>query len=169
MDLTPWRPLLTLAHVLAAFAFLATHGVSMAVWWRLRRERDRTRLVSFLDLSASMLVPMTVAAIVLIASGILAGIAGGWWFNGQWWLWLSIGLLVIVVGAMTPLLAIPLNEVRQAAGIPTPADRKAGVAPEPADDATIDRLLRSPKPTLGATIGIGGLVLITALMTLRPF
>jgi len=110
-----------------------------------------------------------VAGLLLIVSGILAGIAGGWWFNGQWWLWLSIGLLVIIVGAMTPLVAMPLNEVRRAAGVPDPADLKAGIVPEPSDDATLDRLLRNPKPTIGAAIGIGGIVLMTWLMMLKPF
>jgi MFS family permease len=169
MDLTPFRPWLVLAHVLGAFAFLAIHGVSMGVWWRLRTERDRARITSYLELSASMIGPMSLAGLLLIVTGILAGIAGGWWFNGQWWLWLSIGLLVVIVGAMTPLVAIPLNEVRRAAGLPSAADRKAGLVPDPVDDATLDRLLRNPKPRLGAAIGIIGIVLITWLMEFKPF
>lgn len=169
MDLTPLRPWLTLIHVLSTFAFLAAHGVSMGVWWRLRKERDRTRVISYLELSTSMLIPMSVAVLVLIVSGIVAGIAGGWWFNGQWWLWTSIGLLVIIMGAMTPLLAMPLNEVRRAVGVPTQADQKAGIVPTPADDATLDLALRNPKPAFGAAVGIGGIVLITWLMMLKPF
>ena len=169
MDLTPLRPWFVLLHVLSTFAFLAAHGISMGVWWRLRKERDRMRVISYLELSASMLIPMSVAALVLIVSGIVAGIAGGWWFNGQWWLWLSIGLLIVIVATMTPLLAMPLNEVRRAVGIPTLADQKAGIIPEPSDDATLDRLLRNPKPAIGAAIGIGGIVLITWLMMLKPF
>ena len=169
MDLTPFRPWLVLLHVLSIFAFLAMHGVSMGVWWRLRKERDRARVVPYLDLSASMITPMSLAGLALIASGILVGIAGGWWFNGQWWLWLSIGILVVIVGAMTPLLAMPLNEVRRAAGLPNAADRKAGIVPEPSDDATLERLLRDPRPSIGAAIGIVGLVLITWLLVLKPF
>ncbi len=169
MDLAPFRPWLVLAHVLAAFAFLAIHGVSMGVWWRLRTERERRRVVSYLELSASMIMPMSRAGLLLIVSGILVGIAGGWWFDGHWWLWLSIGLLVLIVAAMTPLVSIPLSEIRRAAGIQTAADRKAGLVPDPVDDATLDRLLRNPKPGLGAAIGIVGIVLITWLMELKPF
>jgi len=169
MDLAPFRPWLVLAHVLAAFAFLAIHGVSMGVWWRLRTERERTRVVAYLELSGSMIMPMSLVGLFLIVSGILAGIAGGWWFDGHWWLWLSIGLLVAIVAAMTPLVSIPLGEVRRAAGIPTAAERTAGLVPDPVDDATLDRLLRNPKPGLGAAIGIGGIVLITWLMELKPF
>lgn len=174
MDLTPLRSWLVLAHVLGAFAFLAIHGVSMGVWWRLRTERDRARVVSYLELSASMIGPMSFAGLALIVTGILAGIAGGWWFNGQWWLWLSIGLLVVIVGAMTPLVAIPLGEVRRALGIQMANQRAAGASPDPmppdpVDDETLDRLLRNPKPRLGAAIGIVGIVLITWLMEFKPF
>ncbi|GIW19715.1 MAG: hypothetical protein KatS3mg065_0011 [Chloroflexota bacterium] len=176
MDLTPLRPWFVLGHVLGAFAFLAIHGVSMGVWWRLRTERDRAKVVSYLELSASMIGPMSLAGLVLIVTGILAGIAGGWWFDGRWWLWLSIGLLVVIVGSMTPLIAIPLGEVRRAVGIPTARGRAGGVpgvpdppAADPVDDATLDRLLRNPKPRLGAAIGIVGIVLITWLMEFKPF
>lgn len=166
MDIQPW---LITTHVLAAFAFFALHGVSMAVWWRLRTERDRARVASYLELSASMLVVMSVAGLALIVTGILAGIVGAWWFNGQWWLWLSIGILVVIVGAMTPLMAIPMAEAREAVGLPTAAQAKAGTIPVPLDDAELDRRLRNPRPTYGATIGIVGIVLITWLMEMKPF
>jgi len=166
VDIQPW---LILTHVLTAFAFLALHGVSMVVWWRLRTERDRTRVTAYLELSLSMLLGMGVAGLLLIATGILAGIFGGWWFNGQWWLWVSIGLLVVIVGSMTPLMGIPMSEARQAVGIPTEAQRKAGTTPVPADDAELDRRLRSRRPTVGAGIGIIGIVLITWLMEMKPF
>ena len=48
-DLYPW---LLVFHVLCVLAFLAIHGVSMGVWWRVRRERDRVRLAAWFDLSA---------------------------------------------------------------------------------------------------------------------
>lgn len=163
------QPWLVVAHVLAVLAFIAAHGVSMGVWWRLRTERDRAKLTTLLELSASMIMTFSIAALVLIVSGILAGIGGAWWFNGQWWLWLSIGLLVVVIGVMTPLVAIPMNEIRRGLGVPTQQDKKAGTVPEPVDDATLERLLRNPKPAIGASIGIGGIILITWLMEMKPF
>ena len=162
----PW---LVLTHVLAAFAFFAAHGVSMGVWWRLRTERDRIKMTGLLELSASMFTAFSVAGLVLILSGILAGTAGAWWFNGQWWLWVSIGLLVVIIGVMTPFVAIPLNEIRHGLGIPNQQDRKAGVVPEPVDDAELDRLLRNPRPPIGAAVGVGGIILITWLMEFKPF
>ncbi len=46
--LYPW---LLVLHVTSALAFLAVHGISMGVWWRIRRERDRAKLVTLLELS----------------------------------------------------------------------------------------------------------------------
>ncbi|HEY6570717.1 MAG TPA: DUF2269 family protein [Candidatus Limnocylindrales bacterium] len=164
--LYPW---LLVLHVLSAFAFLAVHGVSMGVWWRVRRERDRTKLASLLDLSAAFITPMMLAGLLLIVSGILVGIAAGWWFNGQWWLWASIGVLIVIVALMTPLLSIPMGGVRRGLGMPSQADTKAGVVPRPVDDAALERLLSDPRPTIGGSIAIAGIVVITWLMEVKPF
>src|SRR6185312_9463566 len=103
--LYPW---LLVLHVTSAFAFLAVHGVSMGVWWRVRRERDRSKLVPLLELSSSFILPMMLAGLLLIISGVLVGIAAAWWFNGQLWLWVSMVLLVAIVVLMNPLISIPL-------------------------------------------------------------
>ena len=169
MTWTAIHPWFVVLHVLGVFAFLAIHGVSMAVWWRVRHERDRAQLVPLLDLSARSVVPMSVAGLVLIVSGILAGVSGGWWFNGQWWLWVSIALLVAIVAIMTPLVAIPMGAMRRGLGMPTPADRKAGIVPDPVDDATLDRLLADRRPLIGGSLAVAGIVAITWLMETRPF
>lgn len=169
MTWTGIHPWFVVLHVLAVFAFLAVHGVSMAVWWRVRHERDRTQLVPLLDLSARSVVPMSVAGLVLIVTGILAGVSGGWWFNGQWWLWVSIVLLVAIVAIMTPLVAIPVGAMRRGLGMPTPADRKAGITPDPVDEATLDRLLGDRRPLVGGSLAVVGIVVITWLMETRAF
>ena len=68
----------------------------------------------WLELSAASIVPMGIAALLLIVSGILVGVAGDWWFNGQWWLWVSVGSLVVIVAVMTPLVSIPMGDIRRA-------------------------------------------------------
>ena len=162
----PW---LVVLHVLCVFAFLAIHGVSMGVWWRVRGERDRTRLIPLLELSGGVITPMSVVMLLLLASGILAGVAGGLWFNGQWWLWASIAVLVVIIAVMTPLVAIPMNGVRRALGMPSAADVKAGIVPAPVDDATLDALLSDRRPLVGGSIAIVGIVLLTWLMESKPF
>ena len=135
----PW---LLVLHVVSVLAFLAIHGVSMGVWWRVRRERDRVKLAPLLDLSAGFITPMLLAGLLIIVSGILVGIAGAWWFNGQSWLWVSIGLLVVIVAVMTPLISVPMTGLRRGLGMPSRADGTAGIVPAPVDDAELDRLLR---------------------------
>lgn len=162
-------PALLVFHVLCALAFMAIHGVSMGVWWRVRRERDRAKLIPLLELSADFITPMSLAGLLLIVSGILVGIAAAWWFNGQWWLWVSIGLLVAIVVVMTPFIAIPVSGMRRGLGMPTRADQKAGIVPAPVDDVELDRLLDDRRPTVGAALAIGGIVLITWLMETKPF
>jgi hypothetical protein len=169
MSWTAVYPWLLVAHVLSVFAFLAIHGVSMGVWWRVRRERDRGRLIPLLELSSSFIVSMSLAGSLLIVSGILVGVAAGWWFNGQWWLWVSIALLVVIVAVMTPLVAIPMNSVRRGLGVPSRADLKAGTVPPAVDDVALERLLSDLRPMIGATVAIVGIVLITWLMEMKPF
>jgi hypothetical protein len=164
--LYPW---LLVLHVSSALAFMAIHGVSMGVWWRVHRERDRAKLVPLLELSLSFVTPMLVAGSLLIASGILVGVAAAWWFNGDWWLWVSIVLLVVIVGVMTPLVSIPIGRMRRGLGMPNQADREAGIVPAPVDDAELDRLLSDRRPAVGASIAIAGIVLITWLMETKPF
>jgi hypothetical protein len=165
IGLYPW---LLVLHVLCVLGFLALHGVSMGVWWRARRERDRAKLATLLELSVGFMVPMSVAGLLLIVSGVLVGIAAAWWFNGQWWLWVSIGLLVLIVAVMTPMLAIPFSNMRRGLGMPSQADLKAGTVPTPVSDAELETLLTDRKPAIGAAIAIGGIAVITWLMETKP-
>jgi hypothetical protein len=165
-DLYPW---LLVFHVLCVLAFLAIHGVSMGVWWRVRRERDRVRLAAWFDLSAGFMTPMLITGLLLIVSGIAVGIAAGWWFNGQWWLWVSVVALAVIIQAMNSLNAIPMVEMRRGLGIPGRADRAAGTTPTPVDDATLDHLLRDRRPLIGSALAITGIVVITWLMESKPF
>ncbi len=165
-DLYPW---LLAFHVLCVLAFLAIHGVSMGVWWRVRGERDRARLMAWLALSGSFMTWTLVSGLLLIVSGVAVGVAAGWWFNGQWWLWVSIVLLAAIVLSMNPLNAVPMVRVRQALGMPNLADARAGTTPTPADDTTLDALLRDRRPVLGSAFAIAGTVVITWLMETKPF
>jgi hypothetical protein len=165
-DLYPW---LLVIHVVSVLAFLAIHGVSMGVWWRVRRERDRAKLAAWFDLSAGFVTPMLATGLLLIISGIVVGIAAGWWFNGQWWLWASVALLAAIIQVMNSHLAIPMVGMRQGLGIPNRADSKAGTAPAPVDDAALDALLRDRRPLLGSAFAIAGIAVITWLMETKPF
>lgn len=161
MDLYPW---LVVVHILAAFVFVMAHGVSVYAIYRVRKEPDRARLRVLVDLSGSTLGLAGIALLVILVAGIAAGISQG--FFSKAWIWLSIVLLVVVGGAMTPLAGIPMNKIRLALGIPI---RGVKEAPPPAGDDELAVLRASLRPQLVASIGGVGLVLLVVLMSVKPF
>ena len=167
MNLYPW---IVFLHVTAVLLFFIAHGTSMAVAFRLKRERDPARVRALLDLSSWTLgVWPSVAIIIGLLAGIAAGIIGGWF--GQAWIWISLVILVIVGGAMTPIVAARLNGVRAAAGTRAiyPFSRQPPEPPPSADPVELDRLLAAWDPTFAAMMGFGGFVAILWLMFFKPF
>ena len=110
-----------------------------------------------------------IAFLILLLAGIAAGIVGGWWTNGRLWLWTALVVLVVVVGVMYGLMTTTYLKVRQALGIPSPSDTKKGIVPEPASDEVLEALLTSSRPTIGAVLGMAGLLVIIWLMVVKPF
>ncbi len=166
MDIKPW---LAFIHILAVFGFLAIHGISMGVLFRVRKERDRGRLAALLEFSALYAGAMYAFLLALLVSGIASGIAGGWWTNGQLWLWVSLVLFIVIAGAMYGLSTVPFVAMRSGLGIPSLQDRKKGIMPTPVSDEELALLLASPRPVYGAALGVAGIVVITWLMMAKPF
>ncbi|MGH2429370.1 MAG: hypothetical protein ACRDGV_10915 [Candidatus Limnocylindria bacterium] len=167
MDLYPW---IVFVHVSATLLFFIAHGASMAVAFRLKRERDPARVRALLDLSSWTLgIWPSVAFLVGVVAGIAAGIIGGWF--GRLWIWTALVLLVIVTITMTPLVAARVNEIRAAAGTRSinPFSRQPPAAPPDADPVALDRLLDAWNPAPAAVIGFGGFVIILWLMFFKPF
>src|SRR5437868_4058662 len=114
MDLTPYVGWIVYLHIAGAFTFVAGHGVSMFVAFQLRRERERARLGALLDLSGKSLGVAGIGLLVLFVSGIVAGIVLGSF--GQWWIWISLALLVVISGLMTPVGGVYFSRIRLAIG-----------------------------------------------------
>ena len=167
MELYPW---VVFVHVVGSVLFFIAHGTSMAVGFRLKRERDPARIRALLDLSSwSLGVAPSIALIVGVLAGIAAGIMGGWF--GQAWIWIALVLLVAVSGYMTPMVAARLNVIRTAAGTQSmnPFSKKPAVPPAAHDPVELERLIEAWNPVPAATIGLGGLVAILFLMLFKPF
>jgi hypothetical protein len=165
-----WYPWIVFVHATGVLLFFIAHGTSMAVGFRLKRERDPARVRALLDLSSWTLgVWPSVAFIVGLLAGIAAGIIGGWF--GQAWIWIAIVLLVLVAGAMTPMVAARLNVIRTAAGTRAinPFSRKPPEAPPAEDDGELARLLDAWDPRPAAVMGFGGFGIILWLMLFKPF
>ncbi len=167
MDLTPYIGWIVFVHVLGAFAFAAGHGVSMFVAFQVRRERDRERLEALLDLSAWSLGLAGLGLLVLLAAGIRAGIVLGSWSRS--WIWISLVLLIVVGGAMTPIGSGYFSRARLAIGQRTRNLKASDPDPVPATDAELDAVLESKRPELLLAIGAGGFTVILWLMMFRPF
>lgn len=166
MDLTPYLPAIVFVHVASAFAFAAGHGVSMLVGFRLRSERDRTRLATLLDLSGTSLAVAGIGLLVLLVSGILAGIVGGHF--GRGWIWASLALFLVVGGLMTPLGGSHFRQVRVGLG------QRVGLKPEepnpvPLGEPELAALLDTGRAELLALVGVGGFLVILWLMMVKPF
>ena len=167
MDFTPYAPWIVYVHVAGAFAFVAGHGVSMFVAFQLRKERDRARLAALLDLSGRSLGTAMIGLLVLFLSGILAGIVLGQW--GQWWIWISLALLVVIAGLMTPVGGTYFNRIRMGLGQRIRTMKPAEPDPTPLSDDDLAALLVSKAPETLLLLGAGGFLVILWFMKFRPF
>lgn len=167
MDPAAWLVWLKLIHVGSAFVFAAGHGVSMAVAFRLRHEREPARMLALLDLSAWSIGISLWALLVVLIAGIVDGVVGGYF--GRAWTWLAIVLLVVIASLMTPTVGNHLNRVRQALGQRTRMLKPADPDPValPIDDVLAMTQARGPE--VGLAIGAGGFALLLLLMVFKPF
>jgi hypothetical protein len=153
-------------HATTILLFFVAHGTSMAVAFALKRETDPARVRALLDLSRfSLGVPAVAVMVIGLLTGIAAGFMGGHW--GSAWLWISIGLFVLVGGLMTPLATIRLKPIRAAAGMPL----ETGVpeAPPQENPEELRRLIDAWNPMVPASMGLVAFVVILYLMMVKPF
>jgi len=160
----PW---LVFLHVIATFGFLLAHGASASVSFRLRSERNLDRLRALIELSAGSYGVMYASLGLLLLTGIIAAFMGNWW--GRGWIWLSLGLLVAIMVAMTTLGSGYYGQVRKAAGLQFMEGTRPHPPLEPASPEVIDALLARGRPMLIAVIGFGGIAVIAWLMMFKPF
>src|SRR5712691_6754797 len=114
VDLTPYIGWIVFLHVLGTFMFVAGHGVSMFVVFRVRRESDRAKLGALLDLSGWSLGVAGIGLLILFVSGIVAGIVLNSW--GKTWLWVALVLFIVISLVMTPVGGTYLRNLRLAIG-----------------------------------------------------
>jgi amino acid transporter len=167
VDLTPYVRWIVFLHVLGAFMFVAGHGVSMYSVFAVRKERDRGRLAALLDLSGWSLAVAGIGLLVLLVSGIVAGIVLQSF--GPWWIWISLALLVGIGILMTPIGGTYLRNLRIAIG-QRPRNAKPGDPdPVPVSDGELAAPQASSRPEQLLAIGAGGFIVIVYLMMFRPF
>ena len=158
---------LVLLHVIGVFGFMMAHGISAGVAFGLRRERRFEHARALLELSASSYGVMYLSLLVLLVTGIITGFMGQWW--GRGWIWVSLGLLVIIIVAMVALGSSIYGTARKLAGLPYFEGGRQRPPIEPASAEEIDAILSRGHPMLLTLIGFGGIVVLSWLMIFKPF
>jgi hypothetical protein len=166
MNLIPYVGWIVFLHVLGAFLFVAGHGVSMFVAFRVRRESDRARMAALLDMSAAALGLAYLGLLLLLVGGIVAGIVLGSW--GRAWIWVSLGLFLVIAVVMTPLGITYFNRLRLALGIRTRNLKPSDPDPLPASDAELSAIVAARNPELLLLVGGVGFLVILWLMLFKP-
>lgn len=167
MSLEDLYPLLVVAHVLGALLFALAHGVSIAVAFRLRSERDLDRVRALLDLSAGSIGTVYATLALTLVAGIVAAVWHNWAFRYAW-PWLALVVMVLLTMTMHQRGSLHYNAVRRAAGLRTYQDPPDRPAP-PVNEAVLWRLLRTYRPEELAITGVVGLAVTTWLMVAKPF
>lgn len=142
-------------HIVGAFGFIAAHGATAVVTFKMRSERDPAVIRTYLDLSRSTRGLMYGSFLLLLVAGILMGFHGAWW--GMGWIWTALVLLTLLFGAAFPLAIPYFRAVRRA------AER------EPVDRDELAKLLSSPRGLVLAWVETLGILVIIYLMVFKPF
>ncbi|MEW5939613.1 MAG: hypothetical protein AB1750_08130, partial [Chloroflexota bacterium] len=154
-------------HVVSVLGYLLAHGVSAAVAFALKKERDIQRVRALLDLSAASYPVMTYSMYAFLLFGVIAAFLGGWWKFG--WVWISLVLGIVIVVLMAIFGAGIYGEARKAAGIRYNFKGKWFDREPAKSDEEVFAILAKANPTLLTVIGYGGFAIITWLMTAKPF
>jgi hypothetical protein len=163
-SLYPW---LKYIHVLAGFTFMMGHGTSVALSFRLKQEKDMTRIQAMLDLSGIMWVVMVLSLLVLLIVGVITGFMGNWW--SEIWIWVSLGLSLVITIWMFMIGQGTYHPIRKAFGMPYMARGREMEAGEPLSEEERSALIEKTNPWLMLVVGYGGFVIILWLMMFKPF
>ena len=163
---------IVLLHILCGFFFMMAHGASAASVFVMRQENDTSRLRAMLDLSSSTVRIMYMLLLLILVTGIIAGVMGGWWRLG--WFWTSLVLLILLTVYMGILSGRTIYPLKDALGLfptfekVTPEQVAAKLA-EPVDQDEVQRLLAGLRPWQMLIVSIVGWSIIVWLMLFKPF
>lgn len=164
MNLYPWIKWL---HILTVLIFYFSHGVTMAVAFKMSSEKNPDRLRALLDISRWSLTPMSMSLIALLIFGVILTLMGTWW--KQIWPWLSLVLLIAMSVWMTWQSRTVYSPIRKALGLPY----MTGVGKEnpPVEPVSIDEvyaLIAKTNPRGLTIVGLIFTILILWLMIFKP-
>ena len=145
MTLYVW---LKLFHLLGVVVFLFAHGVSGGASFAIGRsvEADTRRLLRISQISAMVSNP---GLVLIVVTGVWMAFLGSYWSRG--WVWAAVVILAVTIAGMA-LFARPYYAAREAKS-----------------DDVLSKALTRLNPRAAAGVGAVALVLLVALMVLKPF
>jgi hypothetical protein len=146
-------------HIASVLALLGTHGTSITVLYRIRRERDRARILDLVTLSGETILPMYISLAAIVVTGVLLGLKVHAF--SLWWIWAAIAILVVVAALMGAIARPYFARVKEACQV-----RPSGV-PRVSDEELLEILHARTAHVLSAIGGIG-LLAILYLMIFQP-
>jgi hypothetical protein len=154
-------------HVFAGFTFIMGHGVAVAISFRLKHEKDLSRIQSLFDLSGTMFPVYFISMIVMFLDGIAITFMGKWWSFG--WVWASLALSLVVTVWMFLLGARTYQPIRKAVGVIFRENNKEFDPVDPLPEAERAALIEATNPQLMLWVAYGGFAVILWLMIMKPF
>lgn len=160
----PW---LVFLHSLSAFTFFLAHGASVAMAFKIRSETKFERIRALLDLSSSTFMVMIISFVVMGLTGLILPFMLKIWNKG--WVWVSIGLMVVVVIQMGYISERRYKPLRRLVGLPYMVGGKEFPAEEPASADEVQAHLKKLK--FGELVGVGYVIpmIVLWLMMFKPF
>ena len=147
-------------HILGILAFLACHGVSMFVLYRIRRVGlDRDKIAELIAFNGTTVRPTYISLAVLVVAGFVAGFEGQW--LNDWWIWIAIAVLVLTTVLMTAIAKPYFEKISASCGL-----RPSGI-PRMSDEE-LSELVHAGTAHLITVVGMVGLLVIVYLMIFKP-
>ena len=152
-------------HIVAVLAFVLAHGIHASIMWRMRGESDPETCLSLFN-GVPQTTMVRVLGLAVISTGLLAGFTSTWW--QQWWMWLSLTLLVVIWVAMWRWGGSYFGAIEQT-GTRALETRQAGGPEATVALEAFHRTRTGWQPAGMMIIGLGGLAMIAWLMVFKPF
>jgi amino acid transporter len=147
-----------LLHLVGVFAFLLSHGVSVTVAFRIRKERDRVKIKDLISLSGSSVRLMYVSLVLLLAGAFAMTFQLHLW--GAAWIRISLGLLIVTIIFMIGMASPYYKRLSEAVELrPSGVPRKS--------DEELEVILKSPVPMIVAGVGFFSLFVILYMMVFQ--
>jgi hypothetical protein len=157
---------LLFAHIASVAGFLLAHGTSAAMAFRLRSEKTTDGIRPLAELSKQTTGVMYSFILLIVITGLLLGIRGGWF--GRGWIWTAIVVLILTIGAMSALGG-RFNAVRGVVGLAAWDRRGKITTSAPGSPEAIRQAVEGTPTAFITAIGVVALGLLLWLMILKPF